>query len=215
MKRRFLLHGLDSFDDHAILELLLFHAVPRGDTNPTAHALLDRFGSLADVFDAPVGELVKVAGVGEASALLIKLVPQVARRHLISRASSDKILSSPKSAGEYILPYFFGERDEVVYIICMDDKCKVLATKQLSRGGVSSASVNTRKIVEEALSVNASRVILAHNHISGPLVPSEADIETTKRVAAALAAVDISLEDHVVAGAGGYITFAGSGISWE
>lgn len=215
LKRRFLAHGLDGFDDHTILELLLFHAVPRGDTNPAAHALLARFGSLADVFDAPVSELTKVAGVGEASALLIKLIPQIARRHLISRAADDKTLPSPRAAGEYILPYFFGERDEVVYMICLDDRRKVLATRLISRGGINSANVSARKIVETALSLNASRVILAHNHLSGALIPSREDIAATKRVSAALRAVDITLDDHIIAGIRDFMTFADDGVPLE
>ncbi|MDR0838316.1 MAG: DNA repair protein RadC [Oscillospiraceae bacterium] len=211
LKNRFTQHGLDNFDDHTVLELLLFHAVPRGDTNPVAHALLARFGSLADVFDAPLDELVKTPGVGEASAVLIKLIPQISRRYLISRTASDKILSSSRRAGEYILTYFFGERDEVVYLVCLDAKCKVLGCRLMFRGSVNSASVNVRKLVETALSFNSTSVILAHNHTSGVAVPSDEDKATTQRIADALSAVDIALADHIVAADMDYVSFADNG----
>ena len=208
LKGRFLAHGLDNFDDHNVLELLLFYSKPRGDTNPTAHTLIRHFGSLSEVFDAPIEELEKVAGIGEASALLIKLIPQISRRYLISRTVPDKVINSSKKAGEYILPYFYGERDECVFIVCLDAKCKVLATRRLARGSVNSAVVNVRKLVELSLSFNASNVILAHNHTSGIALPSPEDKETTRRIMTALAAVDISLMDHIVVADEDYVSFA-------
>ncbi|MDR0906167.1 MAG: DNA repair protein RadC [Oscillospiraceae bacterium] len=211
LKSRFRDHGLENFDDHNVLELLLFFSKPRGDTNPTAHELIKRFGSLADVFDAPLAELAKTPGVGDATALLIKLVPQVSRRYLISRTAPDKILDSSKKAGDYLLPYFFGERDECVYLVCLDAKCKVLSTRLIFRGSVNSAAVNVRKLVEAALSFNATSVILAHNHTSGIAIPSDDDKVTTRRIFDALAAVDITLADHIVAADDDYVSFADNG----
>lgn len=208
LKKRFLNHGLDNFDDHNALELLLFHSVPRRDTNELAHALIDRFGSLSEVFDAPVEELMKVSGIGEASALLIKLVPQMSRRYLISRTAPDKILSSTRKAGEYITPYFFGERDEVVYMVCLDAKFKVIACRMLARGSVNSANINVRKVVETALSFNSTSVILAHNHTSGIAFPSNEDKATTRRVLDALRAVDINLSDHIIVADDDFFSFA-------
>ena len=211
MKNRFLMHGLDNFDDHAVLELLLFHSVPRRDTNLIAHELITRFGSLAEVFDAPVEELTKVDGLGEASALLIRLMPELARRYLISRTAPDKQLLSTRQAGEYITPYFFGERDEVVYLICLDAKCKVIACRQMFRGSVNSATINVRRLVETALSFNSTSVILAHNHTSGIPTPSAEDISSTRRISEALSAVDIALTDHIVVADADFVSFADNG----
>jgi DNA repair protein RadC len=211
MKQRFLTHGLDSFDDHNALELLLFYALPRVDANPIAHELEERFGTLSGVFDAPYEELVKVPGIGENAALLIKLIPQVARRYQISRAKPNSILNSTRKAGDFLLPYFYGERDEVVYMACLDAKCKVLACKLMFRGGVNSASLNIRKIVETALASNASSVILAHNHTSGIAIPSQEDKDTTGRVRDALRAVEITLADHIVVADNDYVSFADNG----
>jgi DNA repair protein RadC len=211
MKKRFLQHGLENFDDHNVLELLLFYAQPRGDVNPTAHALLDRLGSLAAVFDAPIDELTKIPGIGETTAIFIKLIPQVSRRYLMSRSSYDNILNSTQKAGEYLLPRFYAERDEIVYMVCLDAKCKVLNCKLLFRGGVNSANVSIRKIVENALLYNSTSVIIAHNHTSGIALPSQEDKATTRRIQEALRAVDVILADHIVVADDDYVSMADNG----
>jgi DNA repair protein RadC len=211
MKRRFLEHGLESFEDHHVLEILLFYALPRVDVNPLAHNLIKRFGSLAAVFDAPLDELEMVEGIGRNAATLIKLIPQVARRYMISRASFGDILDSSEKAGRYLLPRFFGERDEVVYLVCLDAKCKVLNCRLMFRGSVNSANVSIRKIVETALSFNATSVILAHNHTSGIALPSREDQITTRKIEAALKAVDIALTDHIIVADEDFVSLADSG----
>lgn len=211
IKKRFQEHGLESFEDHSVLELLLFYALPRADVNPLAHALINKFGSLSAVFDAPVEELVKVPGIGANTAEYIKLIPQVSRRYLISRASFDEILDTPRKAGDYLLPRFYAERDEIVVLICLDAKCKVINCKLLFRGSVNSANVNIRKIVETALIYNATSVILAHNHTSGIAVPSDEDKRTTRRVQDALKAVDVTLADHIIVADDDYVSLADTG----
>lgn len=211
MKKRFLEYGLENFDDHSVLELLLFYALPRVDVNPIAHKLINRFGSLSAVFDAPADELTKVAGINLNSALLIKLIPQVSRRYLMSRTSFEDILDSTEKAGRYLLPHFFAERDEVVYMICLDAKCKVLNCKLLFRGSVNSANVSIRKIVENALLYNATSVIIAHNHTSGIALPSQEDKLTTRRIENALHAVDVVLTDHIVVSDDDFVSMADNG----
>jgi DNA repair protein RadC len=211
LKKRFLEHGLESFEDYSVLELLLFYALPRSDVNPIAHALINKFGSLAAVFDAPVEELTHVPGIGINAAEYIKLIPQVSRRYLISRASFDNILDSTKKAGEYLLPRFYAERDEIVYLVCLDAKCKVINCKLLFRGSVNSAGVSIRKIVENALVYNSTSVIIAHNHTSGIAVPSEEDMITTRRIQEALKAVDITLSDHIVVADDDFVSMADNG----
>ncbi|MGE4484892.1 MAG: RadC family protein [Oscillospiraceae bacterium] len=211
IKKKFLEYGLPFFDDHQVLEMLLYYAVPRGDTNPLAHRLLDRFGNLSAVFDAPYDELMKTEGVGANTAVLIKLLPQVYRRYAISRESMDDILDSTKKAGAYLVPRFCAEPDEVVYLACLDAKCKVLACKLLFRGGVNSTHVSIRKIVETALTYNSTSVILAHNHTSGIALPSLEDEETTRRIQTALSSVDITLTDHIIVADRDYVSLADNG----
>ena len=212
MKNRFLEHGLDSFDDHNVLELLLFYAIPRGDVNPLAHELVTRFGSLAAVFDAPLDELMKVPGIGENTALLIKLIPQMSRRYMISRTRNDNILNSTEKAGNYLMQFFYAERDEVVYMACLDAKCKVINCKLIFRGSVNSANISVRKLVENALLYNATSVIIAHNHTSGIALPSQEDISTTRKIEDALRAVDIILNDHIIVADDDYVSLADNGI---
>ena len=211
MKRRFLEHGIDNFEDHAVLELLLYYAIPQGDVNPVAHRLLSHFGSLSAVFDAPAADLMKISGVGENTATLIKLLPQICRRYLMSRSSFDNIIDSPEKAGEFIKPYFFGQRDEVVYLICLDAKCKMLSCKRISSGDVTAALMSIRKIVEYALACNATSVILAHNHPSGIALPSEDDMIATRKVQAALKNVDITLADHIIVADDDFVSMSDNG----
>lgn len=211
LKKQFLESGLDSLSDIQKLEFMLCFAIPRMDVNPIAHALLDRFKTLSAVFDAPMSELVKVQGVGDNAATLIKLFPQMSRAYLVSRAGFDSILDSTKKAGEYMSPYFFGERDEVVYMACLDAKCKVINCKKLFHGGVNSANISIRKIVENALLYNATSVIIAHNHTSGIALPSEEDKQTTRQIEQALRHMDIILMDHIIVADDDFVSLADNG----
>lgn len=211
MKKRFSEHGLENFDDHNVLEILLFYAIPRGDTNPIAHRLIDKFGSLAAVFDASEDELIKIDGVGENTARLIKLIPQISRRYMMSKSSFENILDSTEKAGNFLIPRFYAERDEVVYMICLDAKCKVLNCRLLFRGGVNSANISIRKIVENALAYNATSVIIAHNHTSGIAIPSHEDEVTTRKIESALNAVDVLLADHIVIADDDFVSMADNG----
>lgn len=206
IRERFINHGLDGFEDHQVLELLLFYSIPRIDVNGLAHRLISTFGSLHNVFDAPLEELKKVQGVGDNTAVLLKLIPQLGRRYLISieNASGKVVLTGSDDAGRYIIPYFHTQRDEVVYIICLDNANKVISCKPLFKGNLNSAAVSTRKLVEHALRENAAGIIMAHNHLSGSVQPSKADVETTVVIAKALRAVEIRLVDHIVVAGDSY-----------
>ncbi len=210
-RQQFLQHGLDSFADHEVLELLLFYAIPRKDTNPIAHALMDRFGSLDAVLSAPVEELCRVKGVGESAAALLKLTPQVYRRSRIAAAERERVLNSSQRAGDYLLELFTGETAEVLYELCLDRKGKLLACRRVGEGGVSSINVDLRKIVENALLTGASGVILSHNHPSGIALPSADDCAATVRVKEALKTVGLVLVDHIVVADGDYVSMADSG----
>lgn len=190
--------GLEGFSEHEVLELILFYALPYQDTNPLAHELIRRFGSLAGVFEAPMYQLLETEGVGEHTAVLLKLMPQVSREYLVSRAKENEIILTPDDANNYVRPLFIGEREEVVYLICLDTKCMVVNCSEVGRGELDSARVSVRKIVEHALRHDASSVILTHNHVSGIPLPSEEDISATRMVQKALSSVGIVLADHIV-----------------
>lgn len=211
MKDRFRAEGLDHFSDIQVLELLLFYCIPRKDTNPIAHALLERFGSLSQVLDAPIGELAKVPGMGESAATFLSLTTAVGRYYQVDRAMHVQILTNIDQCGRYLVPFFYGRRNETVFLLCLDAKCKVLCCKEIGEGSVNSAGVSVRRIVEAALAVSATTVILAHNHPSGIAVPSGEDVVATHRVAAALRTVDIVLADHIVVAEDDFVSMVQSG----
>ena len=215
LKQRFLEEGLDNFTEIQVLELLLFYAIPRSDTNPLAHALLDHFGSLSQVLDADTEELKKVTGIGDHAATLLALVIDLCRYYQVNCARQTEILTTLDECGKYLAPRFFGRTRETVFLLCLDAKCKVLCCKELGEGTINAASISVRKVVETALSANASTVILAHNHPSGIAVPSGEDIQTTQRIAAALHAVEIHLADHIVVADGDYVSMVQSGCRFD
>ena len=212
LKNRFREEGLDHFEEHEVLELLLYHAIPRRDTNPTAHELLARFGSLSQVLEARPEELAKVPGMGDAAATFLSLITAVGRYYLVNRTMQETILPSIEKCGQYLVPFFYGRRNETVFLLCLDAKCKVLCCKEMGEGSVNSAGVPIRRIVETALGANATSVILAHNHPSGFALPSGEDVQTTRRVAMALDAVEIGLVDHIVVADDDFVSLAQSGL---
>ena len=211
VRQRFLDNGLEGFNDIQVLEMLLFYCIPRRDTNPIAHALLDHFGSFSQVMEAPVEELKKVKGMGENAAIFLKLVTEAGRFYQVDKAKQIKVLPTVEDCGRYLIPFFHGRRNETVYLLCLDAKCKVLCCKEIGEGSVNSAGVPIRRIVETALGVTATTVVLAHNHPSGLALPSGEDVETTHRVAAALNAVEIHLADHIVVAEDDFVSIAQSG----
>ena len=214
LKERFLREGLDGFTDIQVLELLLFYVVPRKDTNPMAHALLDRFGTLARVLDAPVSRLTQVDGITENGAAFLKLVREIDRRYVLSQGR-DIILNTIDDCCNYLSRFFKGKKNETVFLLSLDAKLKVLSCREVGEGSVNYASVPIRRCVEMALEDGATSVILAHNHPSGIAVPSGDDIHTTRRLATALSAVEIQLVDHIVVAEDEYVSMVQSGIRFD
>jgi len=198
VKTEFLTRGLEGMPDHKVLELLLFYAKPQGDVNPLAHALIDRFGSLSGVFHATYEQLLDVKGVGENTATLIKLMPAIGGRYLQDRTDLSQVFRDSWQFKELLAPYFFGARNEMVYMVCLDGKNKLIACRKIGEGVADAAIITTRKVMEVALECNASTVVLAHNHISGIALPSNMDVVTTRQLAQSLRQVGIQLYDHFI-----------------
>lgn len=211
MRRRFQETGLEGFADHEALELLLYYAIPRRDTNELAHRLLTRYGSLSALLQAPIEDLRRVEGVGESAAVLLKLVPAFVYKAQRS-AGQETVLNSTEKAGRYLFSCFAGERNEVIYQLCLDRKGKLLARKRLSEGGSAAAELNIRRLVENALLSSASAVILSHNHPSGIALPSREDYATTQQAQDALRTIGVELLDHIIVAEDDYVSLADSGI---
>ena len=210
MRARFLAAGLDAFADHEALELLLYYAIPRRDTNPIAHTLMERYGSLSAVLEAPAEDLRKVEGIGESAAILLRLVPQLSRKARLADAR-ETVLNSVDRAGSYLMELFAGLSRESLDQLCLDQKGKLLACKRLSQGGANSTDLNIRLLMENAILTSASAVILSHNHPSGIALPSEDDIATTEQAQKALGTIGVRLADHIIGADGDFVSMADSG----
>lgn len=211
LKDRFLKDGLDNFDELYVLELLLYYCIPRIDTNPLAHRLLDHFGTLTNVLNASPEELEKVEGVGKSTSTFLSLITQVGRYYQVKQSEQSRVLGTIDQCGHYLVPYFFGREQETVFMLCLDAKCKVICCKMVGEGSVNSANIPVRRVVEMALAANATTVVLAHNHPSGLALPSADDIQTTQRIASALETVEITLADHIVVSKEDFVSIAQSG----
>lgn len=211
MREEFRIQGLEGWREHKVLELLLFYAIPRVDVNPLAHALIDHFGSLAGVFHATYEQLLTVKGVGERTATLILLIPALGGRYLQEQADPKGIYNTSWQFRDLLEPKFFGARNELVYLVCLDGKLRLQSVQKIGEGIADAASITTRKVMETALACNASAVVLAHNHVSGLAMPSAEDVLTTKQLALSLRQVNILLYDHFVMADGDMVSMRQSG----
>ena len=211
LKERFIKNGLADFEDHNILELLLFYAVPRNDTNELGHRLLKTFGSISNVFDAPIEALCKVEGIGVHTATLIKLIPQICNIYNIDKAENIKIINTPADAGAYFIPRFMGKMEEEVHVLLLDDKKKLIQSEMISKGTISAAALSIRKIVDAVLRNNATGVVIAHNHPAGVAIPSTQDIAVTRKIYIALKSMDIKLLDHIIVAGDDFVSMQESG----
>lgn len=211
IKQRFSEFGLENFSDIEALELLLYYAIPRRDTNELAHLLLERFGSFRGVMEARIEDLSAVPGIGENAALLIRLVTELNRRYLISGHNRSTRIKSSKEAGAYLVDIFSYEIEEVAYMICLDAGGCVIQTRALARGMVNRVDFSVRDIVDLALRYNAASVILAHNHVDGSALPSGADISASQRLRSALNLIGVDLSDHIIVCDSDYFSLRDSG----
>lgn len=211
VRRRFLDEGLDGFKDYEALEMLLFYAVPRQDTKVIAKRLIDQFGSLQAVFHTPPDRLMQEAGLTEATAALIAMLPQLARKIEEQQAQENARIRSTLDAGRDVIAMFRGRQDESVRILCLNASGKVVRRARIAEGDVNAVHFPIRKLVEEALACKAVSVILAHNHPGGTMAPSQEDLDATKAAKAALETVGIRLLDHLIVSGDNYCSLREEG----
>lgn len=213
LKNRFLSEGLGSFEDHEVLELLLYYAIPQGDTNPLAHRLLEKFSTLNSVFNASLQELCEVDGVREHTATLIKLIPHISQFYTSLLVREKKTLQNSQEAGLFVCAMIGCLKNEVFGVICLDAQRRVLAFELLEQGTVSRANVHPRKVIECALRHNAESVILAHNHPAGTAYASEEDRHLTNVLCPLLEGIGIRVIDHIIAASPEiFVSMANSGL---
>ncbi len=217
LRKRFMEAGPDGFTEQQTLELLLSYAIPRRDTDALAGELLRRFGDTAGVLDASVGELMSVEGLGERAAVLIKLIPHVTRKYQLSVILNEAHprLEGVSAVGNYILPHFQSLSEETVYLLCLDERCRLIKMVDCGSGKEHFAGIPMERLVAIARREGAHSVVVAHNHPGGVMVPSRDDVESTRKLEALLKAVGIELSDHFVVTQGEYMSMTECGFFKE
>ncbi|HOJ52128.1 MAG TPA: DNA repair protein RadC [Syntrophales bacterium] len=212
LRDRFLKTGVEGLHDYEILELLLTYAIPRKDVKPLAKELLNRFGSFNGVLDAELKELLKVEGISHLSACLIKLTKQLVTLYLKGEAKKKVKISSPKDMADFFRSYLGGLKEEQFCVAYLDCQNQLIDFDTLQRGTVNEAIVYPRQVLERALERKAASLILVHNHPSGVLKPSEADLRLTRTIKEAARLLDIVVHDHVIVGENKMLSFREEGI---
>ena len=200
--------GLDHFPPHKVLEMLLFYSIPRGDTNEIGHNLIERFGSISGVLDAPIELLKRTPGVGEESAAHIRLIGSIIRMYMESQNRPMKAIKNAVHAKEFMRHKFLAQTAECVYLVCLASGGKVLYSEKISQGTSKKVDIAPSKIVRVALLCDAAKVIIAHNHPGGICIPSSHDLHSTKLLYDELRRVDIQLMDHIIVATDGVFSMA-------
>lgn len=210
MKKKFTDAGtLEIFEPHEQLEMLLYYACPRKDTNGLAHHLLDTFGSFSAMCDASISSLVD-CGISEHVAILLKMIPEFTRIYINDKHNNTDKIVDFEHLGEKFLPKYIGKDNEEVYLLLVDSKGKELYFGCVARGSLTASEVPVRKICELAMKYNAYTATLAHNHPSGVACPSRADIMVTQELYHTLGILGCQLIDHIIIADGDFISMAES-----
>lgn len=197
LKQQLLEHGAATLNDHQLLELLLFYTIPRKDTNPMAHDLLRRFGSLRQVLNASPEELLHTPGITEHTAALFCALPELFRRTIMSE-DTKAVLSNRQEAEEYLRPYFQGLREEHCILVSLNQRNRVVGCDLLSTGSHCEVTLDRQTLIHRATSHRAAFVLLAHNHPGGEAFPSDDDLFATQQCKNLLKMVGITLRDHLI-----------------
>lgn len=211
LRQRFLDEGLESFEPHQALELLLFYAIPRRDTNELSHRLIGHFGSFSQVLDAHPDDLSAFEGMGKNSAVLLSMMKPLWRMYRQDSSHHGLFIDNYRAASSYAVDLFAGRTNEAFYLLCLDPNCRLIREVMLHEGTVNEVSVHPRTVVETAIRNNASQVIFAHNHPKGMLEPSANDIAYTRRLTVALSTIGIHIIDHIIVSGEETYSFAREG----
>jgi DNA repair protein RadC len=212
MRQRLLRLGPEGLADHELLEMTLFLALPRRDTKQIAYRLLERFGSFAAAIAAPAADIAAVDGMGEASAAALKIVQAASLRLAKAEVMGRPVLSNWNALMDYLNAVMGRERVEQFRILFLDSKNRLLADEAQARGTVNHTPVYPREVVKRALELQATALILAHNHPSGDPTPSAEDILMTRQIVDAAKTLSITVHDHVIIGNGSWSSLRKEGL---
>lgn len=197
MRERFLHTHFDGFEEHQILEMILYYVYPRTDTNPLAHRLIENFGSIASVLDASVDALVD-AGLTKNAATFLVMLPDISRVYLNDRNNNQSKIIDFERLGEYFTAKFIGRDEETMILLLADAKGKEVYCGVVSKGSIHASEAPVRRIVDLSMRYNAATAVIAHNHPSGVALPSQADIKATTTISNALNLIGVMLVDHLI-----------------
>ena len=212
LKKKFSESGVDAFHDYEVLELLLSYAIPLKDVKPLAKELISTFGSLKGIMDAEKDSLEKVKGIGAHTAILIKLIKEMGILYLKEKAKEKPQITCTSELLNYCKTYMGGLKDERFCVIYLDAQNRMTDIETIQEGIVNQAVVYPRKVLENALKKKASAVILVHNHPSGHVKPSDADIRLTKTIQETAKILDIIVHDHIIIGENRFFSFREEGL---
>jgi len=212
LRARFLSGGPDAVPDYELLELVLFRAIPRQDVKPVTHALIDHFGDFNRVLSAPLGQLQKVKGVGDAVAVELKIVEAAAHRLARAKVMERPVISSWDAVLDYCHTVMAHRDTEQFRILFLDTKNVLIADEAQAKGTIDHVPVYPREVVKRALELNAASLLLVHNHPSGDPTPSQADITITKQIEDAARALGLTVHDHLIIGKSTELSFRATGL---
>lgn len=198
LREKYIRGGADGLETHELMELLLFYCIPRRNTNETAHAILNRFGSLEELFSADIRELQQIDYISENGAVLIKLIGELGRRRMMESTSSIYRYDTLDKVGAFLVSLFSGQSVEKLYLLSFDNGMKLLNCSCICEGSVNSVNMCARKIIENIVHSGASNVVLAHNHPGGIAVPSKNDISLTHSLESLTSILGVKLLCHMV-----------------
>jgi DNA repair protein RadC len=212
LKQKFLTAGMEAFHEYEVVEFLLTCAIPRKDVKPQAKDLLREFGSLKGIVDAEIGDLVRINGLGKDSAIVIKFIKELAVLYLKQKAKEKPQIACTSELLDFCRTAMGGKKDEEFCVIYLDAQNQIIEFETVQKGVANQAVVYPRQVLESALRKKASALILAHNHPSGHVRPSDADIRLTKTIQDAARMLDILVHDHIIIGENRFFSFREEGL---
>ena len=212
LRQKFLTAGIAAFHEYEAVEFLLTCAIPRRDVKPQAKALLRKFGSLRGIVDAEIGDLERISGVGKKSAIVIKFIKEFAAFYLMQKAKEKPQIACTSELLDFVRMAMGGKKDEEFCVIYLDAQNQIIEFETVQQGIANQAVVYPRQVLERALRKKASALILAHNHPSGHVRPSDADIRLTRTIQETARALDILIHDHIIIGENRFFSFREEGI---
>lgn len=207
MRERVTSQGIANMPEHEVLEFLLYPLIPLKDTNPIAHDLIDRFGSLENVFDASPKVLLEVKNMTRNAALYLSAFPQIIKKYNMQKFGEKPMLDTVGHAVDYLRQLFLGDKDEAIYMLILNAKGMLLSSCKVGEGNISACQLNTREFILRTADSQGNCIMIAHNHPSGSPLPSYDDCEFTRWLISLAEVLGIALIDHIIVAAEGYYSF--------